>query len=156
MWRNWPTSTRRAARSGRAGKWRWAPRKTPMKVLPPLRMRLWRRWVDARRPCRSSRAVVERCGNRCFMVCVCCRGFAMRVCQAAHCPSPVLQACRAAERRKARRAPTQYLCLHLWPSNSTACCSQTHRMTRWGEGVLQGLQRSGVYWDWDPNHVHSL
>lgn len=89
-------------------------------------------------PCRSSRAVLYSiavlCVNLCFFIYVRCRGFVMRACQAARCPSPVLQACRAAERRRARRVLTQYLCLHPWPSSSTACYSQTHRMTRWGEG----------------------
>lgn len=63
-------------------------------------------------------------------VCVCYRGFVTRACPVAPCQSPALRACRAAERRKERRAPTQCPCLHLWPSSSTACCSPTHRMTR--------------------------
>lgn len=65
-----------------------------------------------------------------FSVRVCCRGFVMRACPAAPCQSPALQACRAAERRKARRALTQYPCPHPWLSSSTAFYSQTHRMTR--------------------------
>lgn len=69
----------------------------------------------------------------CFVILVFCRGFVTRAYRAVRCPSPVLRECRAAERRRARRVQTQYLCLHLWPSSSIACCSQTHRMTRWGE-----------------------
>lgn len=63
-----------------------------------------------------------------------CRGFVTKACPAARCPSPVLRACRAAGRKRARRVLTQCRCLHLWPSSSTACCSLTRRMTRWGQG----------------------
>ena len=101
--------------------------------------------VGGYRDISSSRSFLQLSwSNLRFAVLLRCRGFVTRACRAARYPSQVLQACKAAERRRVRRVLTQYLCLHLWPFSNTACCSRTHRTTRWGElGHHRERQRKG-------------
>lgn len=65
--------------------------------------------------------------DSCFVSSVC----VMKGWAAVPCPSLPHLACRAVARRKGRRELMLFLCLPLWPSSNTVCCSLTRRMTRW-------------------------
>lgn len=115
----------------RAGRWPWRPKKTRTTAPRRLRTRRWRRWVHFRSVFPS---VGKEFAVNLLLSTFACRGFETKACPAALCQSPVLRACRAAERRRARRVQTLCLCLHPWLFSSTASCSPSHRMTRWGGG----------------------